>query len=138
MKNKTITFKNFASEQDVVSEVFIIEALTRDDVRDGMLDGYVLYQQLKMMGGDPRYVRVSSENDFKASLVMFRESNYKFLHISCHGDKEKRQVRIGDTWFGYMRIAIASMQMLKSRRVSFSACELGNEEFCKRLFEKNH
>lgn len=138
MNSKTVKFSVFPSEQLTISDVFIIEALTAEDVRQGMLDGYILYQQIKLMGGDPRYIRVKSENDLKAALVMFRESNYKFLHVSCHGDRIKQKIRIGEKWFGYMRVAIASRQLLKSRRVTFSACELGDELFCKRLFEKNH
>lgn len=131
MTSTQITFDNLPNEQDSLCEVFIIESVTEHD-------GYVLFQQLKLLGGRPRYIPVRNLNDFKAAMAVFRMSNYRFLHISCHGDKSCSKVKIGKTWYFYESIADAFPCALKSRRVSFSACELGNDDFTRVLNSRNH
>ena len=140
MKNGAINLKfdHFPLEKDSKSEVFIIESITDSDPKkETEMDGSVLAQQLKLMGASPLYVPVRSLNDFKAALVMFCMSSYRFLHISCHGDKNNEKIKLGEDWYHYEQIADALPEALKSRRVSFSACELGNEQFVKVLNSKN-
>lgn len=133
MKNHEVEmkFKGFPLEKDSRSEVFIIESCPEKD-------GSILAQQLVLMGASPLYVPVRSLNDFKAALVMFAMSGYRFLHVSCHGDKRNEKVKLGEVWYSYEQFATAFPGVLKSRRMSFSACELGNEQFVKVLNKENN
>lgn len=131
MTETKLSFKGFPNEKDSRFEVFIIESSTEED-------GYVLYRQLKLLGGNPRYIKVACLNDLAAALVLFRQSNYRFVHISCHGDKAQEKIMIGEEWHTYDKVVSLFPRCFKSRRVSFSACELGNDTLTRELNSRNH
>lgn len=135
MKEITMQLEDIPDEAKSRAEVFIIESLLEKDVEEKRLDGEILYQQLCLIGQSPRYIRVNDQNEFQAALVIFRQSNYRFLHISCHGSEDS--VRLGADRCDYLDFARMTNGMLKSRRVSFSACKLGHPALAKALFQEN-
>ena len=64
---------------------------------------------------------------------MFRQSNYRILHISCHGNRDT--IRFSDEYVDYNSFAELTRGYLKSRRIFFSACELGNRNLAQALFK---
>lgn len=135
MNKMRIDFDDFPEEQKSLPQVFIIEGVRDDDIQNHRVDGYILYKQLLLLGQEPRYVVVTGLNDFKAALVMFRQSNYRVLHISCHGTRDA--VNLSKELIDYNTFADATRDCLKSRRIFFSACELGNIQLAELLFKVN-
>lgn len=135
MNTITLKIDDIPNETLSKPEVFIIEILPKDDVDNGRLDGEILYSQLRLIGRNPRYIRINDQNEFAAALVIFRQSNYRFLHISCHGTEDA--VLLGTDRCDFSDFAQLTKDMLKSRRVSFSACKLGNQRIAEALFAAN-
>lgn len=135
MAKITLEFDDVPCEQDTTPEVFIIECLGQNDWSKGYRDGFDLYNQLLVAGRRPRYVQALSENDLKAALVMFRQSKCRLLHFSFHGNKET--VCLGSTVCDYQDFARITQGFLNSRRVFISACECGNANLFKCLYETN-
>lgn len=132
MDKLVVEFDDLPKEQASKPEVFVIEGLRDEDFRARRADGYILYRQLQLLGKKPRYVVVAGLNEFKAAMVMFRLSNYRMLHVSCHGTCDS--VALGGENVDYDTFAEATKSCLKSRRITFSACGLGNRDLAQRLF----
>ena len=135
MKTISLKFEDIPDETKSHAEVFIIEMLPLDNIKKGQLDGEILCRQLELMGRQPRYIRVNDQNEFRAALLIFRQSNYRYLHISCHGMNDT--VVLGSEFSDYYDFAQMTAGMLKSRRISFSACCLGNQPLAEELFKNN-
>src|SRR4051812_29448548 len=69
---------------DTVPEVFIIESLELEDEEEGR-EGAVLAAVLKMCGKNPLYYYIRTEAELEMLAGKFKESGYRYLHISCHG-----------------------------------------------------
>lgn len=131
-----IGFDDLPKEQYTKPFVFIIESLKNEERCHSLLDGELLYQQLQIAGLNPRYVYVTCLNDFKAALAMFRQSNYRFLHLSLHGSKEF--ISFEDESSDYLEFSQATAELLRSKRIFASACEVGNANMVNTLSQANH
>ena len=69
---------------ETIPDVFIIESLSRD--YNGDVQGRALESILKGLGRYPRYCDVSSKLELFRALEAFKNSGYRYLHISCHGN----------------------------------------------------
>lgn len=67
-------------------EVFIIESLKFDEEAD-YREGQMIYQSLRMYLKNPLYHYVRTISEFKHFIGEFGKSDYRYLHISCHGSK---------------------------------------------------
>lgn len=65
------------------ADVYIIESLHEDDDREGD----VISKTLKMAGKEPIYRYVRTAQELQHFVDDFEDSQYRFLHISCHGSK---------------------------------------------------
>lgn len=106
-------------------EVFIIESLAFDDEINDRREGLFLSHILKLAGKSPIYYYLRTQRELSVILEKFKESDYRYLHISCHGnDKvicttlDKIELRI----FGNM-----VKRYLDKKRLFISACLAGNE-----------
>jgi hypothetical protein len=68
-------------------EVFIIESLNFDEETD-YREGEMIYRSLRMSLKKPKYHYVRTLAEFKHFIKEFEESDYRYLHISCHGNKD--------------------------------------------------
>ena len=66
-------------------DVCILESLNFMD-EDSHREGEVVYRTLKMSGKNPYYVYIRSRDEMEAFVEEFGKSEYRYLHISCHGD----------------------------------------------------
>lgn len=73
-------------------EVFIIESLKFDEEQD-YREGDMISRSLRMSLKNPLYHYVRTVTEFKHFIREFAKSDYRYLHISCHGNKH----RIGTT-----------------------------------------
>ena len=115
------------------ADVFIIEALKSEDYARNLADGKHLENQLNLLGFHPIYRRALSKDDFVCAVNEFTRSNYRFLHISCHGDMENVFIYDKDV-LTYDEMATILKPNIKNARLTFSACNLGNKDFMMKLF----
>ena len=108
-------------------EVFIIESLSLDDETHERLEGRILRDILKLSGKTPRYYYFRTERELIELANLFRESGYRFLHISSHCSHEALSTTLENV--SYVRFAEIFEGKLKNRRLFVSACEMGNELF---------
>ncbi|QLA79403.1 hypothetical protein EXV95_01200 [Acidovorax sp. JMULE5] len=118
-----------------IADVFIIESLTKTDEAKHRYEGQRLAELLRLSGKNPKYFYFQSKDELPHLLNLFRLSDYRYLHISCHASSEI--VSTTNDEISYVEFANIFKDYLKLRRVFFSACELGNELFTTCLAAKN-
>lgn len=77
--------KSFPPAQITKPETFIIESLNLEDEKRGQFDGRLLYDTLKLQGEKPLYYYFRTVKELEFLAVEFRNSGYRYLHLSCHG-----------------------------------------------------
>lgn len=116
-------------------ETFILESLSPDDEANQRLDGKVLYEVLRLQGKNPIYYYFRTQTELIRFADIFRQSGYRYLHLSCHGDETKLQFTFGQT--DYETFAKIFEKKLNNRRLFISGCSLGNSVFADALFAKS-
>lgn len=114
-----------------IPELFIIESMDDDDEKAGFFEGVRLAQILRLGGRNPKYYYVQDERELELLVPVFRQSNYRYLHFSCHGDEQGFFLTNGP--IGFDRFAEIFGETLKLRRLFVSACQSGQEELVKAL-----
>lgn len=118
-----------------VADVFIVESLAKEDEREHRFEGQRLADLLRMSGKNPKYFYFQSFNEIPHILQLFKLSNYRFLHVSCHASLTKLCATHDE--IDYAGFAALTKDFLKLRRVFFSACEVGNELFSTLIAAQN-
>jgi hypothetical protein len=90
-----------------------------------------LKQILELSGEDVRYIYIRTEEELAFALTLFRKSNYRYLHLSCHGDKDSIALTLGQLAFA--DLAAEVNPYLINRRLFMSACSVVNEELAKAI-----
>lgn len=117
-------------------EVFIIESLDPDDEGNGRFEGAILSQTLRLHGKSPKYRYVRNVEDFKKALRSFGKSEYRYLHLSCHGDSEG--LELTDQYeIDFDELANMLQPYLKGRRLFVSACSMVHEELANEVIPKS-
>ncbi len=129
------TKKTIPPTQITQPETFILESLSPDDEENQRLDGKVLYEVLRLQGKKPIYYYFRTQTELIRFADIFRESGYRYLHLSCHGDEQRLEFTFGQT--DYQTFAQIFEKKLNNRRLFISGCSLGNSEFANALFAKN-
>lgn len=114
-------------------DVFIIESLKFDDEDQKLHEGHLLSKVLRLSGRKPRYYYIRTRQEFEEILDKFKDSGYRYLHISCHANRRGMALTLED-------LAISDIQQLLSpvlsgRRVFFSACEVVTQELARALLK---
>lgn len=110
-----------------IADVFIIESLTKADETRHRYEGQRLAELLRLSGKNPKYFYFQSKKELPHLLELFKLSEYRYLHVSCHASSNVVATTNED--LTYAQFAGLLKGYLKLRRVFFSACELGNELF---------
>lgn len=130
MTQKKKTPSNFTKP-----ETFILESLAHDDEVATRLDGKILYDILKLHGKDPKYYYFRTQRELIEFAKIFRDSGYRYLHLSCHGNHEIVKYTFGES--SYKEFARMFEKRMHNRRLFISGCNLGNMNFAKELFAVN-
>ena len=113
------------------SEVFIIESLSDQEKRAGLLEGKIVKAILKMGCKRPVYRFVKTREDLEDAAAEFRASRYRYLHLSCHGNKNGFEFSFGN--ISFPDFATIFGKTLKNRRLFVSACECVNMNLVRHL-----
>lgn len=126
--HRPLLFASPSSERAMtIADVFIIESLTWKDENQHRHEGQRLAELLRLSGKNPKYFYFQSKDELPHLLKLFKLSNYRYLHVSCHASSD--EIATTKENLTYVEFAKIFKGSLKLRRVFFSACELGNELF---------
>ncbi|WP_049630990.1 hypothetical protein [Cellvibrio sp. pealriver] len=116
-------------------ETFIIESLSLDDEASERLEGKILYNILKMQGKNPIYYYFRTHLELVKLAELFRESGYRYLHLSCHGNTESLVYTFSHHTF--TEFSNIFSKKLNNRRLFISGCSMGNKKFASELYSTN-
>lgn len=68
-------------------DIFIIESLGPDDEGNGRFEGPTIIHIARLHGKQPKYRYVRTKREFKKAIKAYLRSDYRYLHISAHADK---------------------------------------------------
>lgn len=114
-------------------EVFIIESL-RFDEEEAYQEGRMIAQSLKMSLKDPIYRYVRTKLELQHFVDEFEDSNYRYLHISCHGNKSGISTTLDDLSIDEFASIVGPS--LDQKRLFLSTCQASNVKMAKAIFSK--
>ena len=115
-----------------IADVFIIETLDPDDEGNGRFEGSNICHVLKLHGKSPEYRYVRTRQQLKRAIAEFGDSNYRYLHISTHGD-DKGMCTTNLDDIDFEELADLLDPALQNRRLFLSACEMVNENMARAI-----
>ena len=113
-------------------EVFIIESLEFDDEEEERFEGRILADILRLAGKKPIYYYVRTKQELVAVLDLFERSQYRYLHLSCHGDDESIATTL-DEDIEFRELGEIMNPHLKGRRLFVSSCDVVNDQLAETL-----
>lgn len=121
-----------AVQMATVPDVFIIESLGPDDEGNGRFEGSIISNMLRFHGKNPRYRYVRTREEFEGALIEFGQSNYRYLHLSAHGDKDGMITTNLDE-IDFDELSDLLKPHLEEKRLFLSACSMVHEDFAAHL-----
>ncbi len=106
-------------------EVFIIESLEFDNEQENLFEGRIISQILAMSGKNCKYCYIRTKRELKALLEQFASSHYRYLHLSCHGNRDSLFTTLDPLPFSDLGPLLKPH--LRNRRLFVSACLATNE-----------
>ena len=119
-----------------IPDVYIIESLDWDDEDQDRYEGRLLAEMLTLSGKNPIYRYVRTSQEFEHFFEDFCDSDYRYLHISCHGNVTAISTTFGEISFS--DLADMMKGKLKNKRLFLSACETVNADFADVMIPASH
>jgi hypothetical protein len=114
--------------------VFIIESLDFEDERDNDFEGHVLSEILHLSRIENRYYYIRTEQELVKLLDEFYDLNFRYLHISCHGNKKSIGTTLDNIKFD--RLAELLETKLLKKRLFLSACSAVNDDLANAIMKR--
>lgn len=89
----------------------------------------MLQKILHLSGKEAEYVYIRTAQELEEVLDHFYDSNYRYLHISCHGNAAEIALTL-DT-LDFSEFGRMAQPVLKNRRLFVSACAVVNKDLAK-------
>ncbi len=109
------------------ADIFIIESLSPDDEGNGRFEGQVISHVARLHGKQPAYRYVRTRNAFEKAIKAFLRSDFRYLHISAHADREglatTNQDEVSNRELGKML-----GKRFVDRRLFLSACSIVHKQ----------
>ena len=121
-------------QQKTKSNVCIVESLDFMD-EDARREGEIISRTLKMSGKRPYYVYIRSRDELEAFAKEFGKSEYRYLHISCHGGKGAFYTTLNK--IDALDLARILAPHVNHRRVFLSACLAAKSKFAHALMNES-
>src|SRR3989304_10564053 len=118
-----------------VPQVFIIESLRFNDEEKGFFEGRILSDILRLNGKKSKYYYIRTRAELEKVVDIFRKTTYRYLHISCHGNRGAMFTTLDEIPFSELGSILNSC--LRDRRLFFSACELVNKKLAREILPKS-
>ncbi|WP_295792274.1 hypothetical protein [Mucilaginibacter sp.] len=111
--------------------VYIIESLDIDD-ENGPREGKIIADILEMSGIENQYFYVRTKDELVYFIDKFVESEFRFLHLSCHGNEHGIATTLDNISNEELKNILKGK--LKFRRLFLSACAAVNPNLACSLF----
>jgi hypothetical protein len=105
--------------------VFIIESLDFEDEEKQFFEGEIISKILNLSGIEHKYYYIRTKAELKHLLVEFVENNYRYLHISCHGNKTSVSTTLDSIPFNELSDLLGDK--LDRKRLFLSSCLSTND-----------
>jgi hypothetical protein len=115
-------------------QVFIIETLEFSNEAKNEYEGRRISDMLELSGKNCHYVYIRTKAELKAVLRRFWETRYRYLHLSCHANREEMGTTLDDISFPELGRILEPY--LEKRRLFISACEMTCSALAKELIPK--
>ena len=112
--------------------VFIIESLEFRDEKLDRYEGKFLSRILKLGGVKTQYYYIRTSQELEEVLKIFKETEYRYLHFSCHGSEESIETTLNSIAFDLFSEFVTPV--LDYKRLFISACSSVNKNLAKELF----
>ncbi|OHV67157.1 hypothetical protein LCM4577_26760 [Mesorhizobium sp. LCM 4577] len=117
-----------------IPEIFTIESLRLRDEDDASQEGQLLSKILHLSGKKrTKYFYIRTKRELEEIIDIFEDSNYRYLHLSCHADKAGIATTFDD--ISYAELGEMLRPCLEDRRVFVSACQMANDVCAKALLK---
>jgi hypothetical protein len=118
------------------SGVFIIESNHFEDEETGIYEGKILTEILKLIGVKVKYYYIRSKDELRVLIKEFEESDFKYLHLSCHGDENGIELTLDNSEVSFLELNDMFSYELPTRRLFLSCCSvLKGERIKQDLFD---
>lgn len=113
------------------ADIFIIESLEFSDEVDNTLEGKFLSHILHLGGKKPKYYYIRTEKELKKVLNLFRQSAYRYLHLSCHGSETSISTTLDS--ISFRKFGQLMRPYLRNKRLFISACSAANSQLARNI-----
>ncbi|MDR7097066.1 hypothetical protein [Hydrogenophaga laconesensis] len=115
-----------------IADVYIIESLHPEDEGNGRFEGVFLSHLLRLHGKNPQYRYVRTRGEFETAVRKFGASNYRYLHLSAHGDKNGICTTNQDD-IDHEELGELLRPHMKGRRLFISSCKVVGTSLAKEV-----
>ena len=116
-------------------EVFIIESLKLSDEKKEWYEGKILADMLKLSDKKCIYYYIRTKKEFVEILDEFYMTDYRYLHISCHANKNEMCTTFNDIPFSELGDILKEIG--EDRRIFLSACSMANLSLANEIIPKS-
>ena len=116
-------------------ELFIIESLQFDDEKKKLFEGRVISQILHLSNKKSIYYYIRTKAELSEVLRIFKECDYRYLHISSHGSNKAIHTTIDDITFHELGKMLNPV--LYNRRLFLSACSMTNVNLARQIMPES-
>ena len=116
------------------AKVFIIESLGFEDEKKELYEGGILSDILRLSKIETQYFYIRTKKEFKKVVEIFEESNYRYLHISCHGGENSLCTTLDE--IPYDELGEILKDSLFKKRLFLSACSAVNKKLAQSVIPK--
>jgi hypothetical protein len=116
------------------AQVFIIESLKFTE-EDDFKEGEVISRSLRMSGKDPIYRYFRTKSEFEHFIDEFEDSDYRYLHVSCHGSKNSISTTLDHLSTDEFIKSVSPV--LDQRRLFLSTCQATTEPLAQGIFSNS-
>jgi hypothetical protein len=114
------------------ANVFIIESLSITEENSGHIEGKILSDILRLSGKKSLYMYIHTIKELEDALLEFRKSDYRYLHLSCHGCATG--IFISDLFIDFASLSKLLTPHLFNKRLFLSSCSITQKELADLLF----
>jgi len=123
--------------ESTIPSVFIIESLDFEDEKKNLFEGHIISNILALSNIESQYYYVRSKKEFKAVLGLFYDSNYRYLHISCHGGINHNSIFTTLDEIPFKELGTILSTHLYRKRLFLSACSVVNSKFAEAVIPQS-
>jgi hypothetical protein len=120
-----------------VPGIFLIESGSRKDEQHGLRERIALEEILGLEGRPFQHYYIRTEKELRELITEYSESNYRYLHLACHGDSEGKGISLTYDDVSFPELATILAPALNEKRLFVSACDSTRTALAKPIFRSS-